>query len=74
MEFLTSGGLWANIALGVLANDENTVYPQLGPTYNTKYPQANSTYNYIVVGSGAGGSPCSSAGPGQPQRLVDRCW
>ncbi|KAK7968930.1 choline dehydrogenase protein [Apiospora saccharicola] len=39
---------------------EQNIYPPNGENYPSAGPQANSTYEYVVVGSGAGGSPLAA--------------
>jgi choline dehydrogenase len=39
--------------------DQN-IYPPNGYTHPTLAPESNSTYEYIIVGSGAGGSPLAA--------------
>ena len=39
--------------------DEN-IYPPNGYTHPTQAPKSNSTYEFVIVGSGAGGSPLAA--------------
>lgn len=39
---------------------EQNIYPPNGENYPSAGPQANSTYEYVIVGSGAGGSPLAA--------------
>ncbi|KAI5919756.1 GMC oxidoreductase [Camillea tinctor] len=41
-------------------NPEQNIFPPNGETYPTTGPIHNSTYDYIIVGSGAGGSPLAA--------------
>ncbi|KAI1767211.1 GMC oxidoreductase [Hypoxylon sp. FL1150] len=54
-------------------NPDQNIYPPNGANYPATGPPTNSTYDYIIVGSGAGGSPLAArlARAGHSVLLID---
>ncbi|KAF9891578.1 hypothetical protein FE257_003589 [Aspergillus nanangensis] len=63
MRFFTGGILFITGAIAAWTakpvQDQN-IFPPNGYTHPVEAPEPNSTYEYIVVGSGAGGSPLAA--------------